>query len=70
MHDTLKELLVSRNMSHFKLALLADIDPSDLNKAIAGKKPFYPLWKMNVATALNVPVQELFPISEYLPKED
>lgn len=56
----LLKLLEDREISKLQLALNCKITPSDLYRAIKGKKPFYPKWRKNISKYLNVEESFLF----------
>lgn len=64
MFNKMKNEAKKQNLSMNRLALKAEITPSDLSCAINGKKPMYPNWKKRIAAVLNCTVEDLFPEEE------
>lgn len=62
--NNLRECLVKRNMSQFKLHRITGIYPSPLSLIACGKMKCYPRWKHRIAEALEMSVEEIFPESE------
>lgn len=61
MHEKLKSIMVHRNLSQGKLAMLSGIAVTSFNQAYNGKIPFYPSWRKQTAAALNMSEDEVFP---------
>jgi len=59
--------MTQQNISQCKLAKLAGMTVTSFNQAFNGKIPFYPLWRKQTATALNMPEDTVFP--EYAAKD-
>lgn len=57
-----------RNISQSALARMANINQSQLNRAINGYQPFFPRWKKDISIVLGIPEDILFP--EETKKED
>lgn len=64
MFKKLKEEMSRQGLSMNKLALKAEITPTDLSYAMRGKRPMFPNWKKRIANVLGVPAAELFPEDE------
>lgn len=56
----LKEIMEQRKISQAKLAQMAGINQTQLNRAINGHQKFFPSWKTRIAKALDMPEGELF----------
>lgn len=61
MYDKVRQKVIERYGSINKLAKVIDVSAQDLYCAFNGKKPFFPKWRMLVAEALSMDVEELFP---------
>ena len=57
----LTKILYDSRISQAKIARLADINQSDLNSMIHGKRPAYPAWRTRISQALRMPEHEVFP---------
>jgi DNA-binding XRE family transcriptional regulator len=57
---TLKEFLKKHKISQAKLAQMAEINQTQLNRSLNGHQKFYPSWKLRIAKALGEPLSELF----------
>ncbi len=64
MSNKLREYLEKLDISQLELSRLTRIAPTDINQIVNGKRYCYPGWKKKIATALHVPVSELFPGGE------
>lgn len=60
----IEEILKEQKLTKMKVAMLAGIPPSDFYQALNGKKPFFPKWRKQLANALCVPEEKLFPEAE------
>lgn len=63
----LVEVLKEKGISKLKLAMMANIAPSDLYQCFNSKRSFFPAWRKRIANALQMTETELFP--EYNSKE-
>jgi transcriptional regulator with XRE-family HTH domain len=57
----LAEILYQRRISQAKLARMADMNLTDLNAMLHGRRPTFPGWRRRIAQALNMPESEVFP---------
>ena len=57
----LKEVLYLKRITQSKLSMMANINATQLNKAINGKIEFFPNWRKRIAQALEMHEDELFP---------
>ena len=60
-YDRLKQEMEKQHISIRQLAIKAGIVPQSLYAVFKGRVKFWPGWKMRVAEALEVDVNELFP---------
>lgn len=59
-YSKLLEQLEKRGISRLQLAHMARIAPSDMYLALSGKHPMFPQWRVRIADALGLSVDELF----------
>lgn len=62
--EKLEEELKKQKWSRNKLGLESKISPSNISQIMNGKLPLFPNWKIRIAEALEVSVEELFPETE------
>ena len=63
----LNDVLKEKGISKLKIAMMANITPSDFYQAINGKRSFFPAWRKRVSQALKMDEADVFP--EYERKE-
>lgn len=60
MYEKLKKEMARQRIAANRLAIKANITPSDFYNAMKGNKPFYPKWRERTAKALGVEVSDIF----------
>lgn len=60
MYERLKSALEEEGLTVYRLAKITGIYAPDIYNAINGNKPFYPRWREKIASALEIPEEELF----------
>lgn len=63
-YKRLEKELEKQKWSRNKLGLESKISPTSISQAMNGKCPMFPNWKIRIAEALEVSVEELFPETE------
>lgn len=59
--SNLRQVLVERGITVYRLGKLTGISTSDLYSSLAGKRCMFPGWRRRIAQALNMSEIELFP---------
>jgi hypothetical protein len=57
----LAKILYQKQISQAKLARMADMNLSDLNAMLHGRRPAFPGWRRRIAKAIGLPESVVFP---------
>lgn len=70
MIEKLKQAMSEKHISGYKLSQMTGISSSDIYQALKGTKPMFKGWKVRIADALEMSVDELFPTDEMDGEDD